>query len=296
MLAVLVLVLTACQPVPRVFERAPDTDNELLRLTDSPGIMVEPVADAPPATAQGLAREMVAALIDRDVPAYIGSRNRSSMILTSRVVDPGRDAHIAWVLQDPAGAVVGRFEQSIEGIPIDPWATGDIALMTAFASRAAPRIADFIQEEVKGEVVTPAIYVGAVEGAPEGGATRLQAALRQGLRRMGARVATEPGDETLVASANVRISSVDERRVEVAIGWAVADPFGVEIGRIDQASPFARRVVESRWGELAREAGLAAAAGMVDLVTQIDWRDGFVPPDGDTTTRTDARDRLAEDS
>lgn len=275
----LLIALTACQPVPRVFERAPGGDPELLRLSDSPGIMVEPVVDAPPAAAQGLAREMVEALIKRDVPAYMGSKNRSSMILTSRVIDPGRDAHIAWVLQNPAGEVLGRYEQSIEGTPIPAWATGEPALMAAFASRAAPQIADYVQDEVKGEVVTPAIHVGDITGAPEGGASRLQAALRQGLRRLGARVAAESSDETLTASAIVRMTPLAGDRVEVAIGWAVADPFGVEIGRIDQASPFARRVVENSWGELAREAGLAAAAGMVDLVTQIDWRDGFVAPD-----------------
>ena len=277
--ALLLALLVACQPVPRVFERAPDRDNDLLRLSDTPGIMVEPVTDAPPAAARGLAREMVAALIDRDVPAYMGSRNRSSMILAGRVIDPGRDAHIAWVLSNPAGDEVGRYEQSIEGTPIDPWARGDVDMMAAFAGNAAPRIAGFIQEEVKAEVVTPAIYVGTVEGAPEGGATRLQAALRQGLRRMGARVAVDPSDETLTARATVRMTPMDGDRVEVAIGWAVADPFGVEIGRIDQASPFSRRVVENSWGELAREAGLAAAAGMVELVSQIDWRDGFVRPD-----------------
>jgi hypothetical protein len=99
------------------------------------------------------------------------------------------------------------------------------------------------------------------------------------LRRMGARVAVDPSDETLTARATVRMTPMDGDRVEVAIGWAVADPFGVEIGRIDQASPFSRRVVENSWGELAREAGLAAAAGMVERVSQIDWRDGFVRPD-----------------
>lgn len=277
--ALLLALLVACQPVPRVFERTSDRDNDLLRLTDSPGIMVEPVADTPPAAARGLARGMVAALIDRDVPAYMGSRNRSSMILVGRVIDPGHDAHIAWVLSNPAGDEVGRYEQSIEGTPIDPWARGDAALMAAFAGNAAPRIAAFIQEEVNGEVVSPAIYVGTVEGAPEGGATLLQAALRHGLRRMGARVAVDPSDETLTARATVRMTPMDGDRVEVAIGLAVADPFGIEIGRIDQASPFSRLVVENSWGELAREAGLAAAAGMMDLVSQIDWRDRFVRPD-----------------
>lgn len=276
----LLILLTACQPVPRVFERAPGSENSLLRLSDSPGILVQPVVRAPAATADGLAREMVEALIERDIPAFLRSRNRSSMVLTGTVIDPGRDAHIAWVLHDPQGEEIGRYEQTIEGTPIEPWAQANPALMAAFADGAAPRIAAFIQEDVKAEVVTPAIYVGAVEGAPANGGKRLQAALRQGLRRLGARIATESSDETLTATAAVTMSPIANDRVEVAISWAVADPFGAEIGKIDQASPFARTVVEDSWGELAREAGLAAAAGMVDLVSRIDWRDGFVAPEG----------------
>lgn len=286
----LLIFLTACQPVPRVFERAPDSENGLLRLSDSRGILVRPVIDAPAATADGLVREMVEALIARDVPAFRSSRNRSTMTLTGTVIDPGRDAHIAWVLYDPQGEEVGRYEQSIEGTPIEPWALAEPALMKSFATDAAPRIAAYIQDDVRAEVVTPAIYVGSVSGAPANGGTRLQAALRQGLRRLGARVATNPGDDTLMATADVRMTTLPDERVEVAIAWAVADPFGAEIGKIDQASPFAKSVVEYRWGELAREAGLAAAAGMVDLVSRIDWRDGFVAPE----TEKDAGDDTAK--
>lgn len=274
------IVLTACQPVPRVFERAPDSKNELLRLSDSPGILVQPVADAPAATAHGLARKMVEALIARDVPAFLTSRNRSSMTLSGTVIDPGRDAHIAWVLTDPQGGEIGRYEQTIEGTPIEPWAQADPDLLETFAAGAAPQIAALIQDDVKAEVVTPAIYVGAVTGVRGNGGTRLQAALRQGLRRLGARVATGPSDETLLATAEVKMSPMSDDRLDVAIAWVVSDPFGAEIGKIEQASPFAASVVENSWGELAREAGLAAAAGMVDLVSRIDWRDGFVAPEG----------------
>jgi hypothetical protein len=286
----LLIVLTACQPVPRVFERAPDSDNGLLRLSDSRGILVHPVVDAPAATADGLAREMVEALIERDIPAFRSNRNRSSMVLIGTVVDPGRDANIAWVLLDPLGEVVGRYEQSIEGTPIEPWVQAEPDLMATFAAGAAPRIAAYIQDDAKAEVVTPAIYVSKVSGAPTNGGTRLQAALRQGLRRLGAFVATAPSDKILMATAEVRVTPLTDERVEVAIAWTVADPFGAEIGKIEQASSFAKSVVENNWGELAGEAGLAAAAGMVDLVSRIDWRDGFVAPktgkdDGNDTAK-----------
>lgn len=271
-------MLGACQPVPRPFERAPDSENKLLRLPDSRGIIVLPVADAPAETAERLAGEMVTALLELNVPAYLDRGNRSSKILVGEVIDPGREAHIAWTLYDPEGVEIGVYDQSIEGTPIELWARADPALMAALAESAAPRIAVYVQEETEREVLPPPIYVGNVSGAPANGDKRLQAALRQGLRRLGARVAVSPSDETLVATARVSVTALDNDRTEVAIAWAVSDPFGIEIGKIDQASPFASSVVEKRWGELAQEAGLAAAAGLMELVSRIDWREGIRPP------------------
>ena len=70
-LALAILLVAACQPVPRPFEHDRSEANELLRLTDTRGIVVLPVADAPPDTAHRLADEMVASLIDLGIPAYV---------------------------------------------------------------------------------------------------------------------------------------------------------------------------------------------------------------------------------
>ena len=102
---------------------------------------------------------------------------------------------------------------------------------------------------------------------------------------MGARVALEPNAETLYASATVRVTPLAGQRAEVTINWTLVDPFGIKIGRIKQSSPFTRSIIENSWGELAQEAGLAAAAGMANLVAQIDWRYGFVVPDGGTSKK-----------
>lgn len=272
------LVLTACQPVPRPFEAGREAPNALLTLADSRGIMVLPVADAPPATAEKLAVAMAAALIDRNVPAFVGTSNRSSMILTGEVIDPGRDAIIAWTLFDPAGTEVARHDQSIEGTPIDRWAVADAELMASLSARAAPAIAEFVQDEPVREVQAPPLFVGAVRGTNAADATRLRAALRQALRHQGARLATAESQETLVASADVTITPLADTRREVAIVWTVRDPFGIQIGKVDQASPIEASVIAQQWGDLARQAGIAAASGITRLISQIDWSEGFLPP------------------
>lgn len=278
-LALALLVLTACQPVPRPFEADREAPNALLNLADSRGIIVLPVADAPPMTAEKLARAMTSALIDRNVPAFVGTSNRSSMILAGEVIDPGRDAIIAWTLFDPAGDEVARHNQSIEGTPIDLWAIADPDLMASLAARAAPAIAEFVQDEPVREVQAPPVFVGEVRGINPADATRLQAALRQALRRQGARLATAASDETLIATADITITPLPDTRREVAIVWTVNDPFGSQIGKIDQASPVEQTVIAQQWGDLARQAGIAAAAGITRLISQIDWSEGFLPPE-----------------
>lgn len=276
------VVLSACQPIPRPFEADRQTPNALLNLPDSRGIMILPVADAPPATAERLAAAMAEALIERNVPAFVGTSNRSSKILAGEVIDPGRDAIIAWTLFDPAGEEIARHDQSIEGTPINLWAIADPDLMTRMAARAAPAIAEFVQDEPVREIQSPPIYVGAVLGTGEPDAMRLQASLRQALRGQGARLATAASRETLLATADVRITPLQDTRSEVAIVWTVKDPFGTEIGKIDQASPIEQSVIEQQWGDLARQAGVAAAAGIMKLISQIDWSQGFVPPGPDS--------------
>lgn len=281
-----ILVLTACQPVPRPFESGRESPNELLQLSDSSGVTVLPVADAPPATAEQLALEMAAALIERNVPAFVTGGNRSSMLLSGEVVDPGRDAKIVWTLFDPTGEELTRLDQVIEGTPIDLWAAADPALLARLADEAAPAIAVFIQGEAVSEVLVPPIFVGAVSGDEDVDTVRLETALRQALRQQGARLATLPSPETLVASATVEITPLPNARSEVTISWAIRDPYGTEIGKIDQASPFPRDVLATEWGSISRQAGVAAAAGIVELVSQIDWSQGFVSPDSEAAPET----------
>lgn len=240
--------------------------------------MVLPVSSAPPATAQKLAAEMAAALIDRNVPAFLTRGNRSSMSLYGKVIDPGQNAMIAWTLVDFSGAEIGRYEQVIEGTPVDLWAAADPDLMAELADEAAPAIAIFIQGEDVAETKAPPVFVGNVRGTTAQNAVRLQVSLRQSLRQLGAQIANVPSQQTLVASADVAIAALSEERSEVAIAWVIKDPFGTQIGKIEQASPLERQVVEQDWASVARQAGVAAAAGIVELISQIDWSQGFIPP------------------
>lgn len=278
--------MAACQPVPRPFEHdRASAPNELLQLSDAGGIRVQAVESAPPETAERLADEMVAALIKQNVPAFRSGGNRTSLVLTSRVVDPGQDAHIAWKLFDPEGVEVGSYNLVLEGTPIAPWANADPDLMASMAQAAAEPISRFVQHERVAEVQAPPIYVGDIRGANEQQSLRLRTALRQSLRSLGTRLSNVAGPDALIASADVKFTQLADAMSEVAIVWRIHDPYGTEIGKIDQASPVPEKLVTEQWGTLARQAGLAAAAGITEVVSRIDWSEGFLPPAPETPSR-----------
>lgn len=272
------VVLFACQPVPRPFEANRKAPNILLQQADFRGIRVLPLADAPPETAEKLAAEMANALLDQNVPAFVRGGNRSSLTLVSEVIDRSQNAIIVWTLVEFDGTEVGRHKQSIVGAPADQWVAGEPKLMADLAAQAAIPIASMVRGDEAREVKAPPVFVGMVSGTTAPEAIRIQVALRQALRRFGTRIANTPSNKTLVATADVTITRLDDELSEVAIAWAVQDPFGTKIGKINQASPIAHTVIENNWGKLSRQAGIAAAAGIVELVSQIDWSRGFLPP------------------
>ena len=82
-IGLIALAIAGCQPVPQPFQpgTAQKTSNPLLDLPDRSGVVVRPVAGMPGESGRALAEEMATALIDRNLPAFTGNGNRSSLIL-----------------------------------------------------------------------------------------------------------------------------------------------------------------------------------------------------------------------
>lgn len=280
LLSLILVAIVACQPVPRPFESDRKASNTLIQKPGFRGIRVLPIADAPPPTAEKLAYETANALLDRNVPAYVRGGNRHSLTLVGKVINREQNAIIAWTLVEFDGTEVGRYNQLVEGTLMDRWVVADPDQLTALAARAAGPVSAMVRQDNSQQVKAPPIFIGDVKGTAGPKATQLQAALRRSLEKFGARIADTYSEEALVATAYVSVNQLDEELGEVAIDWAIADPFGTEIGRIDQASAIASTVIEQDWGQLCRQAGIAAAAGIVELISRIDWGLGFLPPPG----------------
>src|SRR5689334_17016061 len=118
LIAVLLLVLAACQPLPHPFEDlAPPPNSPLMTPPDSAGVIVLPVAGAPGTTARDLADAMATALQDNDVPAGTGARNRGSYVLQGTatahgMADGKMQVTVDWEMRGPDGKLTGQQQAS----------------------------------------------------------------------------------------------------------------------------------------------------------------------------------------
>ncbi len=266
----LVFALAGCQPVPRPFEGFAPPERELLALHDRGGIVVLPVAEAPPAAAEGLAHALAAALRDVDVPAVTEGGNRESAFLQGSVIDLGHDAHIVWELFAGDGRPMGQVEQPIEGTPIAEWAAGDAELMAALAERGAGPIAGLIQGEVVVEAAAPRVALAPVVGAPGDGNLALTAAMRAALAR---EIEVVTGDATALRIAGrVQVGAAEDGMQPVAITWSVFDASGAEVGQVSQSNSVPAGSLDGAWGEVAVLVADWAAAGILDLLQEARMR------------------------
>jgi len=283
-IAALLLVLgAACQPLPKPFSHV-EPDHAMLYLPDRGGIIVQPMADAPPQTSAALSIAMVYALQQANVPAQTHGGNAESAFLLSRIVDPGHDAHILWELYDDAGEPIGEHQQSIEGTPIPAWAAGDPLLMADLANAAAPEIAAMVQEQLWAEAEPTKVHVAPVVGAPGDGSLSLTRAVKAKLIEIGTELRDEPGANTVTLAGAVDQQPLPGgQEVMLTLTWTLFDAEGVEMGAISQSNAIRKGSLDGAWGPLAVYIAEFVAAGVSDLLLEVDRRRAESAEDGDST-------------
>lgn len=273
-LLIAVVLLAACQPVPKPFSHGGAPSGELLKLSDGQGIAVLPVTDRAGEPLQDLTTQMVLALHDENIPATYDGGSRSSYLLSGYFSKPPAPPELTWILQTQQGDELGRVVQPLQRAESR---TSNLAQHTAIA-RSAAELAALIQDDLPSEATAPPIHVGEVAGAPGDGNSRLRAAIEQILPRTGLELTPRPAPDTLVVTGTVTLDPVRDGEQQVEIAWTVWDPHGIEVGTIAQAHPVAAGSLDETWGLVANEAALAGAVGIAEMILQIDWSQGIPPP------------------
>ena len=281
MLALLLLGLVGCQPLPQPFaDDRPPPGAPILTPKDGAGIVVQPIAGLSEPLAAGLAEAMADALQNNDVPASTQVHNRASYILRGTAQEkmlPDGRAEIAlhWELRGPDGVSVGTHEQTLE-TSLAPWRAADPGLLASFAKSAAPSLAELLAEEGATDAGSgePSVLVRTVAGAPGDGPRALARAMAASLRQAHLVVTEkEPEAETaaklFVVSGTVTIAEVGDGKEKVTVSWVLFDPSGTQIGQVSQENAVAAGSLNGRWGDVAYAVANAAAGGIVALLEHL---------------------------
>lgn len=261
-------LLTACQPVPRPFSHRGAPDNALLALPDHVGVVVLPVAEAPPATADALAQAMVGALHAANVPATTNGGSRASRFLQGRVEDDGHDAGLIWELFAPDGTSIGEYRHSIEGTPLAAWQAAEPALMHDIAWVGAAPVAALLQPQATPAASTIHLAGIVVSGAPGRGDEQLRRAILAALRAQGVLVAAPgpPAGNSLEAAIELAPASGGSQQVRIA--WSILAADGTELGVVAQQNDVPAGSLDDSWEAVAPLIALAAAPGIIEVLSQ----------------------------
>ena len=273
--ALMLIGLSSCQPVPQPFARAPGApQNPLLQLNDPSGIVVLPMDDARAAIAHEILSATVSALHALNVPATTRSANTKSNFLIGQVetktVLPGLlEVEMSWELVGPKGVPIGR--HVVTGTVSDAsWNAGSDKLVRRFAAASARGIAAFIQSPSPNKPAPIAtlrpLYLMDVAGVSAKQGRILRREMAAALRRLELSVQPVRRERDLVIAGRVSLgpAAAGVRRIEIA--WSVREWDGEEIGNLKQANMIAAEFMGEKWPELAKITAKAAAPGVVEVL------------------------------
>lgn len=267
-LALLLLVFcAACQPLPQPFQ--PDEKwldgNPLLELDNTAGVFVGDIGNASPALSAALVDALVAALLDRNIPASAETANARSFLLygAASPSDAPGEVRLEWQVVDESGAVAASFEQQVAGAQ---WRSPSAALVERLANDVVPQVEALVRDDSDGPPPMPPVVVEQVAGAPGDGNDALTAAMRRALERAEVEVVDQLAERALLVLGSIYRESEGEGRERVDVTWSVIRPDGSEIGRIDQSNVVAAGSLEGRWGHIATIVADGGAEGVVALL------------------------------
>lgn len=280
--AVLFIVMSAamgCQPLPQPFQ--PDTarksSNPLLKLPDRSGVVVRAVSGMPGKGGEVLAKEMAAALIERNLPAFTEAGNRASLILTGHAIAMNRgpsrtQIRLIWRVSGPGGLQTGEHVVEI-ATRRSAWKNGSPGLLRELAAKSAGKVAGLIQDPADLDQTADKrklfLHVWPIDGAPESAGALLRAELETSLRSRAFRVSSRLRDDSLVIVGIVSLKPGTNGRRELGLEWSVMSPDGRELGKLRQKNAVTPDSLEKEWPAIARRIATGTSDGIKNLLDKI---------------------------
>jgi hypothetical protein len=267
----LVLLLSACQPLPHPFEEdKPAPHAPIISLRNTTSVSVAPVAGLEPDARGRLAEAMASALQDLDVLASAESASRGSLSLLGTARTAGSGVTVDWRLVDPSGKALGQGSDSAP-VSLDTVNRGDAAALKALALAAAPDVARLLQDDapIGASDADPLrqVMVMPVTSAPGDGRDALQLAMSAALTQAKLKVVPVQTDsKALSVVGTVALDRPQNGQQHIAITWALMEPGGKQLGVVKQENRVPQGSLDGRWGEVANFVATAAAPGIVAII------------------------------
>jgi hypothetical protein len=275
LLASVILLAAACQPLPHPFANdVPKPGSSMLALPDTAAVAVTPIRGGPTATAAKLAPAVAAALQNQDIAASDRAIGIASYRLDGRLqaMPPTGDKAaivVLWELRDAAGKSLGDRAERVEAA-IQDWQRGDDKAVERLAEVSAEQIAAMLQGKAPAEAADSGkirVAIGGVAGASGDGGTALSTAIATLLKKQDLAVFTDPSAAAdLRLDATVAVGKPQAGKQHVKIVWVVRRKDGSEIGNVVQENDVPAGMLDGPWGDIAYTIALAAQDGVLQLI------------------------------
>lgn len=282
-LMVLLLVVTACGPLPRPFQPESKLAIDLRAPSTRAPMRVEIPTGQVPGDPKRFALKVSERLLTLGIPAEPQwfSMAAAPALETHRLrsvasVAAGQGAtekvEVAWSLVSPAGNEKSLAVAQIV-LPRDVWESENTKAVDDAAFVSAATIARALETSLPtfdlAEGDGPRLVVLPVEGATGDGSESLEYAITRALQQQGLPVAAIPQEQDLLLWCLVDIGPTQGGAQLVTIRWRLelADDF-TEIGTVTQENLVPAYSLAGPWRDSADQIAQAAAEGILALVQQ----------------------------
>jgi hypothetical protein len=296
-----VLLLAGCGPTPKPFEHEAADDVAFHPKRDNNEVIVATPANMPGKLADKLASALALELQSYDIvaavqPAQAPLKIAGATSTRDAGFGMGIEIQIEWYLLgkgDIQGPAVSKTVARPEDI-----ADGNDRLVSRIAQQAAPRIATLmgkpptVEARAPGQVAagvnvpdvpsddptaqtasasrpkvpTTKVMVSQVVGAPSDGNRQLFSGMRRALGSSRIVVIDKAGADTFIVGATVKLTPIDDQKVQLDISWVLTDPAGKEVGKVDQSNPVPIAATKGSWVGFGDIVAAAAVEGVLELL------------------------------
>jgi len=265
-LAIILVLLTSCQPALKPFSHLGNPPSKLVKLTDAKGIMVIPIIDSQGKRLDLLTKNMVAALKKQNTPVAYYAGNKSSFILNGSFIKSSKTNNLVWTLWTSEGDKIGTVIQPA----IRSTDSANNFTELSSVEHSARAVVAFIQKDRIANISLPAIHVASVSGSTKKANFRLHQAIELAFSKIGMNLVSKPAVNSLVLQGFIEIDLLPNNKQYIKITSLITDSSGAQIAIITQSHKIMKKNFENKWNLISDEAALACAASTQELLRQID--------------------------